>query len=548
MSPGRRRLVPWLVLAGVLGVAAVSRAQFLSIPFERDEGIYAYFARLILEGETPFLGFYEVKPPGLYYAYAGIAWIFGDTVEGIRTGFLLVNLATLVLVFAVGRRLRDEQTGLVAAASLMVLSLAPMASGFASQAEHLVVLFALAGLLLMLSGLDRGSLARLFGAGLALGASVLIKQNGAFFAAALGAGLGIALWPRRTGDARRLGRAVGAFSAGVVLPLAGSVLVMWRQGALGAFWFWTVEVSGAYVSEVGLTSGLRFLVGQLRRVAQHDEIFWVLGLAGLAAFWVGAGRVGASRRTAKIVLACFAAASFAATAPGLRFYSHYWLLVMPALALGVGVAFSSAGAWLSSRTGREVWRLAAGGVFATLWLLHLAIRAPYYFQPDFEAVLRQVYGFNPFLEAKVIGDHLREHTSAGDTIVVIGSEPEVYFYAGRRCPSRHAYFEYLVFGHPDHRLWQREFIEDVERARPRFVTLFRNRVSLVRAPSADRAIFDWARRFLSDHYQLVGAAVTTPDYRTEYLWGRDRLEDFRAPKNAAVAFVYEWDDGSSSGR
>ncbi|MBK7819009.1 MAG: hypothetical protein IPJ60_16840 [Sphingobacteriaceae bacterium] len=39
------------------------RTNFAGIPFERDEGIYSYFGKLVLEGKVPYKDFYEVKFP-----------------------------------------------------------------------------------------------------------------------------------------------------------------------------------------------------------------------------------------------------------------------------------------------------------------------------------------------------------------------------------------------------------------------------------------------------------------------------------------------------
>jgi hypothetical protein len=47
-------------------------------------------------------------------------------------------------------------------------------------------------------------------------------------------------------------------------------------------------------------------------------------------------------------------------------------------------------------------------------------------------VSRAIYGGNPFIEAGEVGDYLRTHTQPNERIAVIGSEPEIYFYAQRQ--------------------------------------------------------------------------------------------------------------------
>jgi hypothetical protein len=107
----------------------------------------------------------------------------------------------------------------------------------------------------------------------------------------------------------------------------------------------------------------------------------------------------------------------------------------------------------------------------------LARDLDYYSGRHLPRIVREVYGANPFLEAQLVGNFVRERTSPGEGLVVIGSEPELYFYADRRGPSRHAYFEYTIASHPDGRVFQREFMADVERDLPRTLVFFGHEIS-----------------------------------------------------------------------
>ena len=112
---------------------------------ERDEGEYAYAGQLILQGIPPYQLAYNMKFPGTYYAYALILAVFGQTPWGIHVGLLLVNAATILLVFAMGRRLSGEFAGAVAAMSFAVFSLDRWLCGLFAHATHFVILLALAG-------------------------------------------------------------------------------------------------------------------------------------------------------------------------------------------------------------------------------------------------------------------------------------------------------------------------------------------------------------------------------------------------------------------
>ena len=141
----------WWALATIVFTLVVAiRIRLLGIPLERDEGEYAYAGQLMLQGIPPYKLAYNMKFPGTYAAYAVIMSIFGQTISGIHLGLLLVNAATVALVFFLGRRLINETAGFVAAASYALLSVSPTVLGFAAHATHFVMLPVLGGILLLL--------------------------------------------------------------------------------------------------------------------------------------------------------------------------------------------------------------------------------------------------------------------------------------------------------------------------------------------------------------------------------------------------------------
>jgi hypothetical protein len=142
------------VALAVLFVLIV-RVRLRELPLERDEGEYAYAGQLILQGVPPYKEAYNMKLPGTYAAYAVIMAVFGQSPSGIRLGLALVNAASIVLVFQLGRELLDEAAGLAAAAAFALLSLSPSVLGLAGHATHFIMLAALSGIWLLLRALER---------------------------------------------------------------------------------------------------------------------------------------------------------------------------------------------------------------------------------------------------------------------------------------------------------------------------------------------------------------------------------------------------------
>ena len=110
----KSRVVTWLALGLILVGAAAIRLRLLDLPLDRDEGEYAYFGQLLLEGVPPYAAAYNLKAPGIYVAYALILAVFGHTTTGIHLGLIVVTSVATVLMFVLARSLAGPTAGGIA--------------------------------------------------------------------------------------------------------------------------------------------------------------------------------------------------------------------------------------------------------------------------------------------------------------------------------------------------------------------------------------------------------------------------------------------------
>ena len=87
-------------------------------------------------------------------------------------------------------------------------------------------------------------------------------------------------------------------------------------------------------------------------------------------------------------------------------------------------------------------------------------------QPKFAGVL---YGFSPFPESPEIARYLEAHTKPGETIAVLGSEPQIFFLAHRHSASGYIYVYPLTEPQPLAPAMRQEFKKEIETAKPEFV-------------------------------------------------------------------------------
>ena len=501
-----------LILFAATVVAVVwARVRLAGLPLERDEGEYAYMGQLLLQGVAPYKLAYSMKFPGTMAVYAVLMSIFGQTETGIHLGLVLANLITIGLIVLLGRRLLGFLGGIAAGASYSVLSLMPHVLGQAAHATHFVVLFAIAGSLVLLRALDRQSRSLIFGSGSLFGIALLMKQPGVFFVLFGALYLAASDWRSGIGIKKTLLRSLLLIS-GTIAPFLLTAAALWICGVFGKFWFWTVEYATRYGTQVSLHDGLQIFIAHFTSALGTAWPLWAIAAVGLI------GCVARSRpRIAVRFLAPFALFSGMAVCPGLYFRPHYFVLFLPAVSLFVAVAvvrgveqFQNA-----KRILTFAWL-----VFATCLAWPLFAERDFFFERPIAEVNRMVNGINPFPESIKIADFLRSKSTPSDTIAVLGSEPQIYFYSQRHSATGYIYTYSLMEPQPYAHQMQEEMIAEIEAARPKFLVLIDVDISWLPRADSDQTIFRWVARYCDANYDAAGLVNIFDEGSDYYLSGK----------------------------
>ncbi len=508
------RYLSYALLFVVIAVFGVIRFRLRNMPLERDEGEYAYMGQLMLQGIPPYKLAYTMKLPGTTAEYAIILALFGQTAAGIHIGLLLMNAATSLLVYILVKHLAGRLAGLVAAASYALLSTSFSVLGLAAHATHFVVFFALAGILVLLKAIETRRNLQLFASGFLLGLAFLMKQPGLVFAVFGGLYLLRSEWlpPIRW---RSLMSRAGWYVAGVILPFGLTCLILLYAGVFKTFWFWVFTYARAYGSETSFSLGARRFAEIFPAIIAPAIGVWIIAVLGLAALlWDRELRAHAG------FVCGFLFFSFLAVCPGFFFREHYFILMLPAVALLAGIAVESVTQALA-RVGRGIiLRAIPVLLFAAIVGFSVFQQRAFLFERDPVLATQKLYGPNPFPEAVEIARYIDDHSSASDRIAVFGSEPEIYFYAKRHSATGFIY----VYGLMEEQKYafemQRQMVDEIESSRPQFVVAVNTRVSWLAQEGSPQALAftAWADNYLGSHYQLVGVADRVGDH-TEYRWG-----------------------------
>ena len=521
-----RHLFRWhfAILLAVIVFFGVIRWRLANMPLERDEGEYAYSGQLILQGIPPYHLAYNMKLPGTYAAYAAILAILGQTARGIHLGLLLINALSIILLYVLTARLFGTLAGTIAGASYALLSTHQAVLGLAAHATHFVVLVELGGLVLLLRAEETRRTSNFFWCGLAFGIAFLMKQPGLLLGAFAFFNLAVRCWPKNQSEWEPWAKKLVVFLLAGALPFALTCALLYRAGVFQNFWFWTFAYARQYATAAPLLAGLGELTTTFSYMLHFTLWLWVLALVGVSAmFWDRT-----ARRHSLFVIGLLVF-SFAAACPGFYFRPHYFIPLMLPVAILIAVAVTSAIRWLTATFTSRWLRVLPLIVFLLAWTFAIHRNSEFYFKLTPFQACRLCYSSNPFPEAVRVADYLREHTAPSDSVMVFGSEPEIYFYSHRHSASGYIYAYSLVEDQPYWPAMQKQMMQEVEANRPAYVVFVDIQFSWLYHPGSPQfvALGAWMNHYLSTNFEKVGL-VELADPESHYIWG-DEAREHRQP-------------------
>jgi 4-amino-4-deoxy-L-arabinose transferase-like glycosyltransferase len=538
-----------LLLIGVVFFGLI-RYRLRDMPLERDEGEYAYSGQLLLQGIPPYELAYNMKLPGIYAAYAGMLAAFGETPAGIHSGLLLVNLATILVVYFLTLKLFGRLAAVVAGFSFALLSTSISVMGFEAHATNFVILPALIAILLLLRALQGERWWLFVWSGLFSGIALLMKQNGIFFILFCLFYLAWSDWARQDWirqdwirqDRIRQDRTrqtilqlalrhATLFGMGAILPYAATCCFLYRAGVFRRFWFWTVSYAGEY-SKVGLHRAVRAFLENSRTVVTPALPVWILAGAGVTAlFWNPRAR----RHSGFIAgLLLF---SFMSLCPGAYFRPHYFVLLLPVAAILVGIAMSSATEKLAEHPKRAYLVFVPALLFLAAFGYAIFEQRRVYFSMDPIEVVQATYGDNAFLPAIEISRYIRGNSPETARIAVLGSEPEIYFYAQRHAATGYLYM-YSLIGQQKYSTRMRdEMMRELEQNRPAYLVYVDVWDSWGDREGGPQLAGFLARlqKYQNENFETVGVADIGE--RTTYVWGEAAKTIL--PRSSQAIYVLE---------
>jgi hypothetical protein len=502
-----------IVFMAIVSVTVVIRIRTLAVPLERDEGEYAYAGQLMLQGVPPYSLAYNMKMPGIYAAYAIILACFGQTQSGIHAGVMVINTATVLLLFLLVKKLFGSVAGIAAAAFFAITSICNAVVATAN-AENFVVFFAIPGIILLLMFAESKKIISLITGGLFLGIAFIMKQYGAGF---ILFGFLFLLWSqisRKPVNWLSLISIIIVYSFAVTLPYLLTCLLLWHCGVFEKFWFWTFEYARQYVSIIPFQLGFMQLKENLSNIILSSQFIWLSALLGLLSI-IWNNKI----RKQSIFLVCFLICSFLCVCPGFFFRNHYFVLFLPALAVlaaaGVVAINDLLEIYIKSK---PITVLISILVVLVIWFQSFYVQRNYLLESDPVIISKYNFSVSPFPDALQIADFIKSHSGKDDKIAILGSEPEIFFYSQRRSVTPYIYAYPLMEPQPYALDMQREMISQIEANKPKYIIFVNIYHSWIIWSDSKRLIFEWVVPYVKSYYRQVGLVDGFYEEKTLYHW------------------------------
>lgn len=496
----------WLPLTLILVATALLHLQYLDIPLERDESIYSYIGKLALNGGKPYVDFYEMKPPVLFYSYALLVGIFGYSGVGIHLSVTALAVANTYFTYRIAKKLGGLNVAYLSATAYALWSLSPGVYGAYLMSENIQLIWGLPAILLALNYPSQTNTKQLFAIGFLLSMSFLVKQTSVVLIAIIGF-----YWLSQWFSNRKDTPFIDYFKPilwailGYFTPIVLTIVGLWAIGSWQDVSFWLLEYPRFYATEISDEEAKSAFNLMRQLVISGYEGYFAVSLLGILV-------LSFSRRTVaeKILLTSWAVLTGLTVAMGKRFYGHYWLFALPVLSILGAMFFQDIVLWLRQKMGRIESSIAL--IVGILWSIHAFFVHPdYYFSPLLSEISRRFSPGNPYLEHQVLSNYLQKIVQPSDHLAVFGSDPQYFIYLQKTSQLRHVYFPFIANNQfPKAVEWQDETIQSFEKTKPEYVILNKYAIAWMYKPNADQRLYEGLYQLIRRNYDLV-AYIENPD-------------------------------------
>ena len=379
-----------------------------------DEAIWATFAKVLLEGLTPYVDYFDNKPIGVI-AFMALVFKAAGSVNLIyvHAVTILIVVATACVLFKIADTLSSQRAGLITSLLYVVFITNYIPKVISTNIETLMNLPLSLAMLALITSYKKNASGNLFMTGFWIALACCFKYQAGIVAVL--AGIVILVKPPR-----KIIADLPCFILGIFPPVIAHVIYLYYFGeeSLRAFVKWTLTSSVSYID-----AGNTALINAKRVTIRIGTYI----LATLPLWIFAAIRI--RRRSADGIIFGWLIVSFIAALVGWRLYGHYFLLILPPLTILAAQQMDL----IQKRSVRVI-------TIISIAIITSGFAIPRY---NFDWVNKKTGEDNPF-DYIPIAAAVAEKTAPADRIFVWGYAPAIYYFSDRIPATRFPNCDYLT--------------------------------------------------------------------------------------------------------
>jgi 4-amino-4-deoxy-L-arabinose transferase-like glycosyltransferase len=479
-----------LIVVGLMLITAAVRLPLLGVPFERDEGEYAYIAWRLGHHELPYRDWVDQKPPAIFWVYRAALGFPIDPIRAVHFAGLIFSSSSSCALFFLALRFMNRFWAFIAAVVFILLSADPWIQGTAANTEIFMLLPLVLSQVFFFRSIensDRRPMSILL-CGALIGIAVAFKQ-----VAAVNWFLLIALFPIFAPPEKRwrnsvrfaIWSAAGAFAVAAMMSL-----YFWIRGGLVDLVDGVFTHNLEYIGAMTWADRFHFCADTLSRLAPTELLVWIFSIAGLVALIVAKKAKGFAFFVGWLI-----ASAIGVSASG-YFFPHYFQQWLPPLAL-----LSILGAaWLSELNFWKGSWVPRTAIALLLLVLPLKTLWPFWFSYSPADAVRKIYPGNFFAEMPAFAERIAQVTSPNQRVFAFGAEPELLFYAQRVSATRYIFLFPLYGPYRNIREKQIATTEEIQRNAPSAAVYVPN--DLFFSAGTDQFFTEWSLSYFKEHFAV----------------------------------------------
>lgn len=454
-----------VVLSGLL-LGSVS----IIYPFGRDQGIYAYIGKLILNGKIDYKYSYNLRPPGIHYVFALSQFMMGESMLNMRVFDMCWQILTACVIFLLAFRTTKSRTASIFAAVLYLFLYYRLDYWHTMQTDGFMNLpFGLA-ILFFMKAFNEKSRTKFLFSGCMFAVTLLFKFTIILFLPLLV----IMILSSSSFANLRVKTIAGFFSGfGIILVLVSGYYYL--NNAFSEF----IDIQFNQIphyAKIGYeTQPFTFGFSNVVRLFTASVYTPLIAFSAVAYVYLIRGRM-ISVDTMLILV--WTIACFASLIVQWKFFFYQFLIIIPPLLIGTAFFVSI----MLENFYRRSPKLIGTGFMAAALLYLLISAKPYYSSyPEFVGYLRgnvqlkelysnsttsdSVFTIKKTFEAV---DFVNGNSKSGDKIYIWGIEPLIYYLSGHDCASRFIYNTPLCWKGGDEK-YRLEFMNEINADKPHLI-------------------------------------------------------------------------------